>query len=454
MSSTPCLDLPYLAAGQAQKHVTLNESLRMLDALVQISVNSRVVANPPVSPVEGARYLLPNAPTGAWSDKAGDIAAWQDGVWNYYTPKTGWLVFVLDEEILIVRGETAWGGAGSLPASLPRLGINASADETNKLSVSADASLFTHAGAGHQLKLNKANAASTASLLFQSGYSGRAEIGCPGSDAFAIKVSPEGVAWKTAMEVDQSTGATQFPYGIAAGDRMANRNLIRNARFRINQRAVSGTVVLSAGAYGHDGAKAGNAGCSYNFAQVGEEIQLTITDGSLILPVEPSLVMGGIYAFSHSGTALVRIWQGTGNSGSGTYAPAPLLTPLLNGGVQTNVEFTAGTVLRPQLESGAVVTQFERLPDQQELSRSLYYYAAETGILRPAWLVSTIFLTREYYIQYPVPMRVAPTVLINWNGGTGGGLFSPTRIGVSAWRTMGNTTSSLYLSSYTASAEI
>ena len=40
MSNTSSLVLPYLAVGQAQKHVTVNESLRRLDALVQLSVVS------------------------------------------------------------------------------------------------------------------------------------------------------------------------------------------------------------------------------------------------------------------------------------------------------------------------------------------------------------------------------------------------------------------------------
>ena len=35
------LHLPYIAANQAQKHVTHNEAVRLLDALVQMAVISR-----------------------------------------------------------------------------------------------------------------------------------------------------------------------------------------------------------------------------------------------------------------------------------------------------------------------------------------------------------------------------------------------------------------------------
>jgi len=58
MSETSNLSLPYRQSQQAQKQVTLNESLRRLDALVQLSVLSRTLAAEPVSPSSGDRYLL------------------------------------------------------------------------------------------------------------------------------------------------------------------------------------------------------------------------------------------------------------------------------------------------------------------------------------------------------------------------------------------------------------
>jgi hypothetical protein len=80
------------------------------------------------------------------------------------------------------------------------------ADATNRLAVASDAALFTHAGAGHQIKVNKATAPDTASLLFQTGWSGRAELGTTGSDDLAIKVSADGTAWTTALSVAPATG--------------------------------------------------------------------------------------------------------------------------------------------------------------------------------------------------------------------------------------------------------
>ena len=73
------LNLPYLAAGQMQKHVTLNAALSRLDALVQTAVISRSVSNQPATPADGDLYILPQAPvalpSASWSWPPGSSAA-------------------------------------------------------------------------------------------------------------------------------------------------------------------------------------------------------------------------------------------------------------------------------------------------------------------------------------------------------------------------------------------
>ena len=44
---SPHLLLPYIQAAQAQKHVTHNEAMRLLDAVVQLSVLDRDLTAPP-----------------------------------------------------------------------------------------------------------------------------------------------------------------------------------------------------------------------------------------------------------------------------------------------------------------------------------------------------------------------------------------------------------------------
>ena len=61
MPDTHSLKLPLLVAEQAQKHVTHNEALRALDAMVQLAVKDRDLATPPGAPSDGYRTSLPRA---------------------------------------------------------------------------------------------------------------------------------------------------------------------------------------------------------------------------------------------------------------------------------------------------------------------------------------------------------------------------------------------------------
>ncbi len=346
MADTPNLVLPYLAANQSQKHVTVNEALRRLDAMVQITVQNVALAAPPGSPTEGQRWILPASPTGAWAGHAGQIAAWQDGTWAFYAPLDGWTAVDVSTDTLLLynAGTGIWAGlitgvfsdaaftlqddldptkqarfqtagftagatrvftlpdattslaglavaqtfsakqtlsnanndlgtstatgttnlatgatlngstktvnigtagvsgsttnvaiGSAVAGALGTLTINsptvtfgssvsaiamaaanvsalylglggATADATNRLSINAPASLFNNAGAGHQVKVNKAAATDTGSFLFQTGFSGRAEFGLTGSDDFQIKVSGDGATWFNALQLERTSG--------------------------------------------------------------------------------------------------------------------------------------------------------------------------------------------------------------------------------------------------------
>ena len=220
--TTPNLRLPYIQSAQAQKHVTHNEAIRALDALVQMSVASRTLSTPPATPTDGARYIVPAAATAAWTGLAPHIAAFQDGAWVKYTAREGWLVCVEDEDRLYAFDGTAWAVAGGQTLNpTPLVGINATADTTNRLALASPASLFTHAGGDHRVKINKANAADTASLLYQTAFSGRAEVGLAGDDNLHVKVSPDGTTWKEALVIDRNTGAVSFP-STSIGGTLAN----------------------------------------------------------------------------------------------------------------------------------------------------------------------------------------------------------------------------------------
>jgi hypothetical protein len=219
MENTDNLALPYILPNQAQKHVTHNEALRMLDAIVQLAVLDRGLSEPPASPASGARYIVGANPTGAWSGHDDEIAARQDGAWAFYPPATGWFAWVQDESRFYVYSQNGWaemaGGTGVNPA--PLVGVNTTADAANRLAVSSPASLFNHEGDDHRLKINKASTADTASLLFQTGFAAHAEFGLTGDDDWHVKVSPDGSAWHEAIVVDRASGAVTFPNTVGGG---------------------------------------------------------------------------------------------------------------------------------------------------------------------------------------------------------------------------------------------
>lgn len=196
------LALPYLQPAQAQKHVTHNEALRLLDALVQCRLSESGAETPPADPAEVALYALGPAPTGAWAGQGGMLAQRAGGGWIFVAPQPGWLAWDLGTGEPRVHDGSAWRPALQ---DLPGLGIGAQPDAVNRLAVAAAASLFSHAGAGHQIKVNKAAAGDTAALLFQSDWTGHAEIVLAGETAFSVKVSAAGSAWDTVLRIDPAT---------------------------------------------------------------------------------------------------------------------------------------------------------------------------------------------------------------------------------------------------------
>jgi hypothetical protein len=204
------LSLPLMLPAQAQKHVTHNEALAVLDTLVQLVVLTRTLTLPPATPAEGERHIVPAGPTG-WGGPAGSIAAFLQGAWTYHSPRPGWQAHVLAEARDVIWQGSAWGDPALSAATL---GINTAADTTNRLAVASPATLFTHEGAGHQVKVNKAAAGQTASLLFQTGFSGRAEIGLAGNDDLTAKVSADGAVWAEALVAEAATGRVRLPSGL------------------------------------------------------------------------------------------------------------------------------------------------------------------------------------------------------------------------------------------------
>lgn len=217
---SPLLDLPYIQPAQAQKHVTHNEALRVLDALVQLAVQSRTQTAPPTTPVPAQRYIVAASAQGDWAGQENMLAVYDENAWSFYAPQAGWQAYVEDEDLSVLWDSTGWRLPTAAPISdlnAQTLGLSTTASATNRLSVSADATLLTHSGSDHRLKVNKATDTDTASLLFQSNFNGHAEMGLTGGTDFALRVSADGTSFTDALSADAATGTLNAPAGIRFG---------------------------------------------------------------------------------------------------------------------------------------------------------------------------------------------------------------------------------------------
>lgn len=419
MSDTPRLGLPLLAAGQAQKHVTHNDALMRLDALVHLVVASRTQTVPPASPAETAAYIVPTGGTGVFSGYQDELAIFEDGAWSFLPPRAGWQAWVTDEAEHHVWTGTQWRRSqpeSSLGAAL--WGVNTTADTTNRLAVSASASLFSHAGTDHRLKLNKASAARTASLLFQDAFSGRAEIGLAGDDQLRIKVSPDGTNWTEALVVDRTSGLVTLPASSWARE-APRQNLLINGDFQINQRAFAGGS-LASGAYGYDRWKASGASSLSLSGMI-----LTLASGEIAQVVERAFWGHASLASTTMTLSVeaptndlsVTIGSATGTIPAGSGRRSVTLTTAPGDIGDTTVKLArsgGGSVSFGQvkLELGASATGWQRRPEESWLA-ARYCHVVRPGAagvrLGAGLLIDTGELSVS--IALPAPLRVSnPTV--------------------------------------------
>jgi len=327
------LGLPYLAAGQMQKHVTLNEALTRLDALVQTTVASRTATVQPADPQDGRLHILPEDAEGsAWSAfSAGDLVRAETGGWLVVEPPEGLLVWVADEAVFVVRDGDGWIPLGARLGEvgpLDRLGVGATADAANPFAAKLNKALWTARDAASggdgdlRFTLNKETSADVLSLLFQSAYGGRAELGLIGDDDLTLKVSADGVVWRSALGVDRSTARVTFAQGAArrettvvtSGGAWSPPAWART----VEVVAVGGGGGGGAGAFGPSGARYGGGGGGAGGVS------------RAVWPAE-QLSAGLTVVIGAGGTGGVAA-AGTGGGGSGVYLGSTALLSATGGG--------------------------------------------------------------------------------------------------------------------------
>lgn len=91
--TTARLAFPMLAVGQAQKEMTHNEALALLDLLVSPTVVAAGTNVPPLTPITGECWIVGPAPTAAWTGRAQMLAGWTDGGWRFAPPTEGMTIW-------------------------------------------------------------------------------------------------------------------------------------------------------------------------------------------------------------------------------------------------------------------------------------------------------------------------------------------------------------------------
>lgn len=248
-----------------------------------------------------------------------------------------------------------WGASGFAPTYISPNSLSLSGDQTTDFHVGRRLQFTTTAGTVYGAILTSTFAASLTTVTMQMEGGGVLDGGLT-------------VVNLSILRADHP--ATPVNAGLRSF-----RNKLINGDFSANQHAVTGSVVLTAGQYGHDGWKAGAAGCSYTFATVNNITTLTITAGSMQQIIFGRDLQSGTHALSWVGTAQGKI-------GAGAYS-ASGVTGAAAGGTNLTVEFNTGTLSFVQLEPGAVSTLFEQRPQPVELSLCKYRYG--TGQFSYRW---------------------------------------------------------------------
>lgn len=258
--ATTILGLPELESAQNQKYLTVNQALQRLDVLVNLTVFNRTVTAPPVSPSAGHRYIVASPATGAFAGQENNIAAYIGSNWIFFTPSEGWRAYDQGANEFIIFNGSAWVVNGLSSAALSNgsvtlLGVGATPDTTNRLSVESPGVLFDAETDDFTLTLNKTATGDALQFLLQTAFSTRAQFGLLGNDDFAIQTSPDGSSFNLALTIDKDTGNV----AIGAGSDGTNKLL------------VSGSNMLFT--------NSGNLAFTFNKGASGDDCSLTFQSG-------------------------------------------------------------------------------------------------------------------------------------------------------------------------------
>ncbi|PCD01970.1 hypothetical protein COC42_10755 [Sphingomonas spermidinifaciens] len=99
--------LPLLQAGQAQKELTHNEALVMLDLLAMAAATG-IAEVPPAAPSPGDCWIVGPAAGGPWAGAANMLAGWTESGWRFAAPTPGMRVWLTSDDCEAAWRDGAW----------------------------------------------------------------------------------------------------------------------------------------------------------------------------------------------------------------------------------------------------------------------------------------------------------------------------------------------------------
>jgi len=108
--------LPLLAVSQAQKEITHNEALVVIDALLHPAVEGTSSTAPVVAEGDiGRCWLIGAAATGIWATHKNEIAIYVGGGWRYIAPPDGMRIWNRSNKRHLFRIDEQWVEVPSIP---------------------------------------------------------------------------------------------------------------------------------------------------------------------------------------------------------------------------------------------------------------------------------------------------------------------------------------------------
>ncbi len=219
IENTIHLGLPLLIPNQAQKEITHNEALVILDNLVQNAVITRNLIIPPEEPKINDLYIIGENAVDIWLNKDFQLAFYDNG-WRFIEPKEGFTFWVKDENCQYTYNGDNWVRTDEISNKKINL-IDLQDVEVDNIKngefLRYDGNKFINTRSFdniENLKINKFEESATASCILQDNLIDKVEFGLMQDDNFTLKVSTDGKNWNNSFVIDNESGNIDFKGNI------------------------------------------------------------------------------------------------------------------------------------------------------------------------------------------------------------------------------------------------